>query len=192
MSFRTVLCAAGLAVASLATLTTPLVTPLYAQMGDMSSESGKKPASPPAKAETKLGAGEVSVAYSAPSVRGRKIMGALVPYGKVWRTGANAATTLVTTTDLTIDSLAVPAGTYTLYTLPSESGWMLIVNKQTKQWGTVYNQDQDLGRVPMKSTSVAKPQEMMSISFEKTTAKSTELHVRWDTTDEYVTVHAAR
>ncbi len=189
MSFRTVICAAALAVASLASLNTPLVTPLYAQMADMSSEGGKKPASPPAKAEAKLGAGEISVVYSSPSVRGRKIMGGLVPYGQVWRTGANAATTLVTTTNLMIGSLAVPAGTYTLYTLPSESGWMLIVNKQTKQWGTVYNQDQDLGRVAMKSTSVAKPQEMMSISFEKTTANSTELHVRWDTTDEYVSVH---
>ncbi len=189
MLLRTVVCAAALVVAGFGGSNTPLVTPLHAQMGDMSAGSGKKMASPPAKAETKLGAGTVTISYNSPSMKGRKIFGALVPYGQVWRTGANPATTLVTTTDLMIGSLAVPAGTYTLYTLPSASEWMLIVNKQTKQWGTEYHQDQDLGRVPMKSASVAKPQEMMTISFEKTKGNTTELHVRWDTADEFVTVH---
>ena len=81
-------------------------------------------------------------------MRGRKIMGGLVPYGKVWRTGANPATTLITKANLKIGTLDVPAGTYTIYTLPNEDQWLLIVNKQTGQWGTVYHEDQDLGRTP--------------------------------------------
>ena len=72
-------------------------------------------------------------------------MGELVPYDKVWRTGANAATTLKTTAALDFGGTLVPAGTYTLYTLPGEKGWKLILNKQTGQWGTQYDQAQDLG-----------------------------------------------
>ena len=78
----------------------------------------------------------------------------LVPYGKVWRTGANPATTLITKANLKIGTLDVPAGTYTLYTLPNADQWLLIVNKQTGQWGTDYNEDQDLGRTPMKSNTL--------------------------------------
>ena len=85
-----------------------------------------------------------------PSMRGRKIMGGLVPYDKVWRTGANAATTLKTTAALDFGGTLVPAGTYTLYTLPGEKGWKLIINKQTGQWGTQYDQAQDLARVDLK------------------------------------------
>ena len=77
-------------------------------------------------------------------------MGGLVPYGQVWRTGANAATTLVTPRDLRIGDTPVPAGTYTLYTLPGESEWQLIINRQTGQWGTEYDQAQDLARIPMQ------------------------------------------
>ena len=117
-------------------------------------------------------------------------MGELVPYGKVWRTGANPATTLVTATDLKIGQLDVPAGTYTLYTLPSKDAWMLIVNRQTGQWGTVYDQSKDLGRTPMMSNGLAAPQEVMSISFDNTKGKTTELHVKWEKTDEFVTITA--
>jgi hypothetical protein len=117
-------------------------------------------------------------------------MGCLVPYGKVWRTGANPATTLITSVPLVFGTLLVPAGTHTLYTLPGADTWQLIVNKQTGQWGLTYNQDQDLGRMPMKAKPMKAPQEVMSISFENTTAVSTELHVRWETTDRYVVITA--
>ncbi len=110
----------------------------------------KKPLSPPAKAEATVNGKKITINYSAPSKRGRAIMGGLVPYGKVWRTGANAATTLITEADLMIGSLHIPAGQYTLYTIPGEKEWTLIVNKQTGQWGTEYNEDQDLGRVKLK------------------------------------------
>ena len=82
----------------------------------------------------------------------------------------------------------MPAGNHTLYTLPSHSGWQLIINNQTGQWGTEYHQEQDLGRTPMQSKPVASPQEVMSISFENTTPNSAELHVRWENTDEFVVV----
>jgi hypothetical protein len=146
--------------------------------------------SPPASAAVSLNGKSVSISYNTPSMRGRVIMGGLVPYGKVWRTGANQATTLKTETDLMIGTAAVPAGTYTLYTLPSADVWKLIINKQTGQWGTVYNADQDLVRVDMMKAELPAPQEVMSISFEKTSGGTTELHVRWENTDVWVPVTA--
>jgi hypothetical protein len=123
-------------------------------------------------------------------MRGRKIMGGLVPYGKVWRTGANPATSLKTDANLRIGVATVPAGSYTLYTLPSEGAWKLIINKQTGQWGTEYDQAQDLARVDMQKKTLPSPQEKMSISFEHTTGNKTELHVRWETTDVSVPITA--
>jgi len=158
------------------------------QMGGMKPESGKPMLSPPANASVALGDAKIGVAYNAPSMRGRKIMGGLVPYGRWWRTGANPATTLTTSTDLHFGDLLVPAGTHTLYTYPSEKQWLLIVNKQTGQWGTEYDINQDLGRIPMLARPVATPQEVMSITFENTTPTSTELHVRWETTDRFVKI----
>jgi hypothetical protein len=176
---RTFCCTLALAAAA------PL---LHAQMGDMKSDSAKPLASPAATATASLGSATIKIDYNTPSMRGRKIMGGLVPYGQVWRTGANPATTLTTSTDMTFGTLTVPAGTHTIYTLPGEKGWLLIINNQTGQWGTVYDPSKDLGRTPMVSKPMAAPQELMSISFEKTTANSTQLHVKWETTDEYVTV----
>ena len=83
-------------------------------------------------------------------MRDRKIFGELVPYGQVWRTGANAATSLKTDVDLTIGGASVPAGSYTLYSIPEEKKWKLIINKETGQWGTKYDEKQDLARVDMK------------------------------------------
>ena len=164
-------------------------TPMPEMKADASSAKKGLP-SPSAAAEVSLDGKKVMVRYNAPSARGRKIMGGVVPYGTVWRTGANPATTLVTAANLKIGTLTVPAGTYTLYTLPSADTWMLIVNKQTGQWGTVYKEDMDLGRTPMTGNPLAKPQETMSISFENTKGNSTELHVKWESTDRYVTVAA--
>ncbi len=160
---------------------------------EMNAEApaAKKPlSSPAATAEVSLGGKKVVVHYNAPSARGRKVMGEVVPYGKVWRTGANPATTLVTAASLKIGTLTVPAGTYTIYTLPAADTWMLIVNKQTGQWGTVYNEGQDLGRTPMTGNPLAKAQEVMSISFENTKGSSTELHIKWEMADRFVTVTA--
>src|SRR5665213_298636 len=124
----------------------------FAQMGDMKPDSSKSLESPTARTSVQLNGKSVTIDYNAPHMRGRKIMGGLVPYGEEWRTGANPATTLKTSANLKIGTLDVPAGTYTIYTLPTADQWLLIVNKQNGQWGTIYNQNQDLGRTPMKST----------------------------------------
>jgi hypothetical protein len=154
--------------------------------------NGKPLASPPAVASTTLAGKAITLNYNAPSMRCRKIFGGLVPYDKVWRTGANPATTFVTAVDLKIGTLDVPAGTYTLFTLPetAPSSWILIVSNKTGEWGIPYPEGSDLGRTAMMVNTLPAPQEVMSISFEKTTAHSTELHIRWETTDAYVKLTA--
>ena len=150
----------------------------------------QKMASPPGTADVTLKGQQITIAYSRPSMRGRKIMGELVPYGQVWRTGANEATTLTTPIDLNIGGTNVPAGKYTLWTLPSESGWKLIINKQTGQWGTEYNKDQDLARVDMQKSQISKPVEQFTISWKKSSENSADLVLEWETTRASVPVKA--
>ena len=144
---------------------------------------GNKPASPAGEATLKFDDGKtVTIEYSRPSMRGRKIFGGLVPYDQVWRTGANAATSLKTDVALTVGAASVPAGNYTLYTLPGATSWKLIINKQTGQWGTEYNQSQDLARVDMKVNQRSSPLEEFTISFDKISGNSAMLRLEWDTT----------
>ena len=168
------------------------LSPLNAQTPPAagSAAAPKKPLSPPAQASVELKGKTITIDYSAPSVRGRQIAGGLVPYGKVWRTGANAATTLKTPIDLKIGDLKVPAGTYTLYSLPSENGCILIVNKQTGQWGTVYDESKDLGRTPMNPIEQADPVETMVIKFGPVTNNATDMHIIWEHWDLTVAVAA--
>ncbi len=133
--------------------------------------------SPRDTARAAITGAEVWVDYGRPTKRGREIFGNLVPWNTVWRTGANAATQLSTSVDLTIGGAAVPAGKYTLWTLPTPTGWQLIVNKQTGQWGTVYDPAQDLVRVDAKVETLATPVEQFTIAFE-----SGKLTLTWDKT----------
>jgi hypothetical protein len=163
----------------------------HAQEPSAANDYGKKLPSPPAKASVTLDGKAVTIDYSTPSLRGRHVGAELAPYDKVWRTGANAATTLTTAVNLKIGDLSVPAGTYTIYSLPSETTWKLIINKQTKQWGTEYSQDQDLGRTDMlKGPAPSAPVEKFEMKFEKTTGKTTQLHLIWENTDVFVPVTA--
>ena len=172
---------------SLAACAVLAASSMHAQMS-MGGDDAKKPLlSPPAMANVTLAGQTISLKYNAPSLRNRA-MTSIVPYNQVWRTGANPATTLVTPVSLHVGTLLVPAGTYTMYTLPSRDKWMLIINKQTGQWGTVYSQDRDLGRTEMKAHTLSSSQEVMSLSFEDIKKDSAELHVRWGTTDESVKV----
>jgi len=149
----------------------------------------KKPLSPPATVSVTFADGKtVTINYSQPSMRGRKIFGGLVPYDQVWRTGANAATSLKTDANLTIGGTAVPAGNYTLYTIPGENNWTLIVNKQTGQWGTKYSQGQDLARIPMKVTARPSGLETFTISFDKTGSDTAMLRLEWENTIASVVV----
>ena len=161
---------------------TLIISILFIAAAAMAQE--KKPLSPPAKAEATIGGKKVTVDYSAPSKRGRKIMDGLVPFGQVWRTGANAATTLTTETDLMIGTLHVPAGKYTLYSIPGEKEWTLIVNKQTGQWGTEYNEAQDLGRVKMSVSPVKDTVETFVIGLDKN------LSLTWENTKAWVPLSA--
>ncbi|MDQ6886517.1 MAG: DUF2911 domain-containing protein [Gemmatimonadota bacterium] len=126
--------------------------------------------SPTDSAKAAIGGANMLVVYSRPTKRGRLIFGpaekqAVVPWGQVWRTGANSATMFTTDKDLVIGGTPVPAGSYTLWTLPSPSGWQLIVNKQTKQWGTQYDPKQDLARIDMKTETLVPPAESMTIAL---------------------------
>jgi hypothetical protein len=168
---------------------TVLATATYAQMS-MPAQSGKPMPSPAAEANVTLNGKSVVIHYNSPRLKGRTIGSDIVPYGEVWRTGANPATTLITPTNLKIGTLDVPAGTYTIFTLPNKDQWLFIVSKKTGEWGIPYPEGNDLGRTPMTSKSVASSLEDMSISFENTHGATTELHVKWGTTDQYVTVKA--
>jgi Protein of unknown function (DUF2911) len=143
--------------------------------------------SPPASSDCKLGDGKgIHVDYSSPRAKGRKIFGGVVPYGKVWRTGANEATSFKTDADLVADNVNVPAGQYTLYTLPSENGWKLIINKQTGQWGTVYDEKQDLARIEMKKQPASRPIENFTIAFDLPATDTCRLRVEWEQTRAFV------
>lgn len=136
--------------------------------------------SPPDSVKVAVGSVNVAVNYSRPSLRGRTVFGGtIVPWGQVWRTGANAATMFRTDADLMIGGTLVPAGSYTLFSLPTPDGWSLIVNRQTGQWGTVYDDKQDLARIPMQMTKLSAPVEQFVIAIEPATTGST-LKLAWE------------
>jgi hypothetical protein len=139
--------------------------------------------SPPAQAKFTFPDGKtITIDYSSPRMRGRKIFGGLVPYGKVWRTGANEATTLVTDTDLIVGGTTVPAGSYTIFSIPDQGKWTLIISKTTKEWGTNYSGEaNDLARIPMKASPLSSPVEDFLIAFDKT-GDACVLHFDWETT----------
>ena len=121
--------------------------------------------------------------YSSPRIRGRKVFGALVPYEKVWRTGANEATTFVTDENLnTVEGTNIPAGSYTIFTVPNPDAWTLIINKHTKEWGIPYKyESEELARVPMSVTRLSSPVENFTISFDSTGGTCT-MCMSWENT----------
>ncbi|PYX65526.1 MAG: hypothetical protein DMG74_08410 [Acidobacteria bacterium] len=151
-------------------------------------DKSKRP-SPPAHAQCKFADGKtINVDYSSPRVsdpkthQPRKIYGGLVPYGKVWRTGANESTTFVTDTDLTIGSKDVPAGSYTIFTVPNEDKWTLVISKKTGEWGTDYpGEDNDLARVDMSVSKTSAPVENFTIAFDQK-GDSCAMHLDWENT----------
>jgi hypothetical protein len=126
-----------------------------------------------------IGAATFTVAYGRPLARGRTLVGQVIPYDQVWRTGANAATQFTTTAPITLAGIAVPAGSYTLWTVPRAKGVDLIVNKQTGQWGTGYNGSRDLARAPMTTETLTTPVEKFTISVVGTDARRGALAMEW-------------
>lgn len=140
-------------------------------------------ASPHETVEGTIGGKKVTITYGRPYLKGRKAVGGtLVPYGQVWRTGADEATVLTTEADLMIGDLLVPKGSYSLFTLPTEAGWKLIVNKTDKQWGAFkYDEKQDLGRVDMKVSQIKTPVEQFTIDLAKA-GPGARLRMQWENT----------
>jgi hypothetical protein len=124
----------------------------------------------------------VSVNYGRPSMRGRKIMGDLVPWNKVWRTGANQATHFKTNFDMVLGGVPVPRGTYTLWTLPSQGGWKFILNKQTGQWGTNYDERLDLARFDAEVKQLPAPVETLTVALLATGKTSGVMKLMWENT----------
>jgi len=161
-----------------------------AAFAQMAGDKSKRP-SPPASASCDLGGGKtVKTDYSSPRAKGRKIYGGLVPYGEVWRTGANEATTFVTSSNISVGGTAVPAGSYTIFTIPNADKWSLVISKGTGEWGTQYpGQDKDLARVDMKVSKLSSPMENFTISYEKSGAGCT-MKIDWESTRASVDVSA--
>jgi hypothetical protein len=147
--------------------------------------------SPAASASCDLGGGKsIKTDYSSPRMNGRKIFGDLVPFGKVWRTGANEATTFVTSGDVVVGGKTIPAGSYTLFTVPNPDKWTLIINKKTGEWGIPYKYESDeLARVDMKVSKLPSPVENFTISYVQSGNGCT-LQIDWETTRASVDITA--
>lgn len=138
-------------------------------------------ASPPASVKQRVGLTDVTVEYSSPAVVGRQIFGGLVPYNEMWRTGANMATKVTFSRDVTVAGKAVPAGTYALFTIPTDSDWTVILNKKSQASGTTgYDEKEDQARFTAKPTTIPK-RERMTFLFADTTDNKTSLDLEWDT-----------
>lgn len=160
------------AVAALA-----LAAPAIAQPGQPELPQ----ASPSARVEQQVGVNKFSVTYSSPGVKGRPIWGELVPYGELWRTGANAATQLEAAKDFSIGGTKVPAGTYALYTIPGKTTWTVILNKNPNAGGTRgYDEKNDVARITV-TPAQSPARERLTFLFAETTDDATRLDLEWDT-----------
>ena len=141
-------------------------------------------ASSAASVKERVGVTDVSIEYSRPNMRERKIFGGLVPFGEVWRTGANAATKITFGTDVKVGGMAVPAGSYALFTIPGQSEWTVILSKVVDdQWGSyAYNQKDDQARIKVKASGMAEPMETMTISLQDMHAGKANLVIAWEKT----------
>jgi hypothetical protein len=165
-----------LAIASLA---------LVAATAVSAQPAKKAPASPHETVTAKVGGKTITITYGRPYMKGRKIYGGLVPFDKVWRTGADEATTFTTDGDLMLGSLHVPAGTYALFTIPGTSEWTVILNKVAKTWGAFdyeKNKAQDLGQVKATVKSIGSPVEQLTLAIEPGAGKHATLSIVWEAT----------
>src|ERR1700687_1720609 len=147
--------------------------------------------SPAASASCDLGGGKtIKTDYSSPRMKGRKIYGGLVPFGEVWRTGANDATTFVASAAVVVGGKTVSAGSYTIFTVPGADKWTLIINKKTGEWGIPYKYESDeLARVDMKVAKLPAPAENFTIAYDKS-GGACPLQIDWEATSASVDVRA--
>lgn len=144
---------------------------------------------PPATITQRIGVTDVEVAYNRPAVKNRHIFGGLVPFGQVWRTGSDEATTIRFSTDVTVNGAAVPQGTYELFTIPGEAAWTVIVHRQQKQWGSYsYDAANDVVRVASSPVALASPVERFTVAFDDVSGSAATLTLSWDRTRVPVTI----
>ncbi len=141
------------------------------------------PASSAQKVTQGLGINDVELTYNRPSMRGRQIFGGLVPYGEVWRTGANTVSSITFAESVTVAGQAVPAGTYGILTIPNPQEWTVILSKNSQQWGSYsYSEDEDQLRFKVKPTTLANAVETFTIDFADVTTNSLRVNISWENT----------
>ncbi len=137
--------------------------------------------SPKAEVHQRIATTDIQLTYSRPSARGRTIFGSLVPYGQVWRTGADSATQISFSTPVSVHGKSVPAGTYELFTIPSEQEWVVIFHEHKSQWGSyAYDSKHDVARVVAKPVQLSQPMETLTLSIDSLTANTAVLNITWD------------
>jgi len=138
-------------------------------------------ASPGCTLKQRVGLTDIEITYSRPEVKDRDIFGGMIPYGKVWRTGANSATKVVFSTAVKLNGNEIPAGTYALMTVPGKDEWTIIINKGSEQWGTYkYDEKSDVVRFKAKVNTLSKPLETFTIEFNDIRDESSNLSLAWD------------
>ena len=153
----------------------------------------KTPLSPPANATAKIGAATITVDYSSPAVKGRTIGNEIAPYGQVWRTGANAATKITFSKDVTLEGKPVKAGTYSLFTVPNQNEWVIIINKTAEQWGAFkYEEAQDVLRVKVKPTTAKENNERFKITISEKGKNAGVMTLLWGNISVPVNVKVAQ
>ena len=168
-------------VAVVRTAELPNVDAIANRLATAERQTGQQQLSVRDTVRATVGNATLVVDYGRPQARGRKLLGNVIDYDRVWRTGANAATQFTTSAPISLAGLALPVGTYTLWTVPHVGGVDLIVNRQTGQWGTEYRRAQDLGKARMQSDSTETPVERFTISIEGSDARHGKLVMAWGT-----------
>jgi hypothetical protein len=140
------------------------------------------PASPAATLTQQVGLGEVKISYSRPSMKGRKIFGGLEPYGEVWRTGANGATTITFSEEVTLEGKKIPAGTYAIMSIPGQTEWVVILSKNLGVSEANYKESDDQARFTVKSAKTSSPYETFTIDISDLTNNSAMINIKWENT----------
>ncbi len=146
--------------------------------------------SPKASSSGTIGGRKITIEYYTPSIHGRKIFGDLVPFDRVWATGANYATKITTQAPLLAGDLKLPKGSYSIWTVPGEKEWTLIVNKETGQFHLNYHANQDFGRTKMKVSALPSPVETLRIGVRPEGANKGVLFIDWESTEASVSLTA--
>ncbi len=174
---------------SIRSLTVLCAALLVAQACSLGAQEPRK--SPHETVKATIDGANISIEYGRPYMKGRKVEGGLIPYDDVWRTGADEATTLTSDKALVIGGTTVPAGKHTLYTAATAGDWKLVINNQTGQWGTVYDQKQDLARVALQKTAISPAVEQFTILIEPAAGGGV-IKLRWNVTEASVPLTVAK